>query len=481
MKIQSYLPLFFILLLFSCKEKEPGFISYACDFAEEIELGKNMECGYLEVPENHQKPEGRKIKIAYVIIKTEKKDSIGHPMVYFSGGPGGQSIAKQALPGWSQAPMLKERDIILFDQRGINYSSSLPDIGPALFDAMAVNADNEKERELFADVLESYKRKCTAQGIDLGSYNTFENARDVGMLMQHLGYEKYNLFGGSYGTRLARVVQDMFPEKINSVILDSPAPMETDFLISRLDSYSLALQRIFDFCENDPECSENYPDLKETYMEAILSLKENPMKIVADDSTSFYVNAQDALYFIRRRLYRANAREGVPAFITAIHKREEAPMAESVKNEKDGMVAFLNTSMLLSVENHEQFDAKYTPEVIDSIYNTLPLFPDKLGFFTALYETGSIWHNNRLPNEDRVFQPSDVPTLIFVNQYDPVTPPEYGPIFEKKLSNGKLFVMDQGGHGATNSPCAFQVMMDFMDNPDISALDTSCLNLYKEE
>ena len=46
--------------------------------------------------------------------------------------------------------------------------------------------------------------------VDFGSYNSYQNAMDVGMLMDHLGYEKYNINGTSYGTRLARIVADMF-------------------------------------------------------------------------------------------------------------------------------------------------------------------------------------------------------------------------------------------------------------------------------
>lgn len=48
--------------------------------------------------------------------------------------------------------------------------------------------------------------------------------------MDHLGYEKYNLRGGSYGARLARFVLDYFPEKINSAIYESPAPYQNDYL-----------------------------------------------------------------------------------------------------------------------------------------------------------------------------------------------------------------------------------------------------------
>ena len=55
--------------------------------------------------------------------------------------------------------------------------------------------------------------------------------------MKHLDYEKYNLYGVSYGTRLGRVIQDMNSDYLNTVILNSPNPIVGDLLIDRLKSY----------------------------------------------------------------------------------------------------------------------------------------------------------------------------------------------------------------------------------------------------
>ena len=84
-----------------------------------------------------------------------------------------------------------------------------------------------------------------------------------------------------------------------------------------------------------------------------------------------------------------------------------------------------------------------------------------------------------MPMEDRVFQQSDVPTLIFVNRYDPVTPPENGLLFREQLSNGHLLILDEGGHGQGNQDCKERVMSDFMNNPALRP-DVSCLNLYEQ-
>ena len=180
-------------------------------------------------------------------------------MIFFSGGPGGNTLDLGLVTFLLEQPIRNQRDIILFDQRGIGYSSALPDMSFASFDIMAKDANEAQELEMTKAMVLQYQKKCEAQNIHPEYYNTLQNAKDVGMLFKHLGYQKYNLFGGSYGTRLARVVQDLFPEYIHSSVLDSPAPMSGDFLLNRLESYSLALGRIFDYCAQNADCSAKYP------------------------------------------------------------------------------------------------------------------------------------------------------------------------------------------------------------------------------
>ena len=74
---------------------------------------------------------------------------------------------------------------------------------------------------------------------------------------------------------------------------------------------------------------------------------------------------------------------------------------------------------------------------------------------------------------------SDIPTLIFVNRFDPVTPPKNGVLFQENLANATLLILDEGGHGGGNEVCKDLVMINFMNNPN-AKLDVSCLNLYAE-
>ncbi|MEJ2585716.1 MAG: alpha/beta hydrolase [Robiginitalea sp.] len=136
-------------------------------------------------------------------------------------------------------------------------------------------------------------------------------------------------------------------------------------------------------------------------------------------------------------------------------------------------------SMLLSVEKFENFNPANTEAVVANHYEKYPLIPVTLGYFDAIYQSGRNWHPASMPVDDRKFETSDTPTLIFVNRYDPVTPPENGRLFMKNLPNGHLLILDEGGHGQGNQACKEQVMIGFMDTPGVLP-DVSCLNLFNE-
>lgn len=474
-KTNSYILLFIFIIV--CQAVQ-GQISIELDTLDWITEREDIQAGAILVPENHDDPDGKKIQITYVVLKAKDKTSTAYPMIFFSGGPGGNTIGQGMVNFIMEQPVRNERDIILFDQRGIGYSSALPDMSYGSFDIMAKDANEEQELALMRQLILDYKKKCEAQNISPQYYNSLQNARDVGMLFKLLGYEKYNLMGGSYGTRLGRVVQDMFPEYVHSSVLDSPAPLSGDFLLSRLDSYSLALGRIFDNCENDPDCKSQYPELKQDYFKAISVLEKKPLEVSMNDSLKVTINAQDGVYLLRRLLYQANSREKAPELIRA-YLNGGGMVINDVLNFESQLTGGLNLSMLLSVEKFENFNPANTSQVIEEIYKKYPLIPVKMGFFDAFYQAGERWHTASLPMKERKFQDSEIPTLIFVNRFDPVTPPKNGHIFKKNLSNGTLFILDEGGHGGGNQKCKDKVVSDFMNDPN-GELDISCLNLYKE-
>ena len=439
---------------------------------------ESVTTGILNVPEDHNTPNGKQIQIVYAVMRAKEPLEGRHPMIFFSGGPGGVTLDKGLLGALMEHPFRKHRDVILFDQRGIGLSSPLPDMSFDSFDILAADATPDRELELTREMIAVYKEKCRELNISPAHYNTQQSARDVGMLFEHLGYTKYNLFGGSYGTRLARVVQDLFPDDVYTSVLDSPAPLSGDFLLNRLNSYSLALSRIFEYCSSTPECHNAYPNLRGDYFKAIENLEKAPLQVTLRDSIPFVVNAQDGIYLVRRLLYQDNSREKAPELIHAF-MGGEGDVLEEVLDFEYRLTGGLNLSMLLSVEKYENFNPENTEARIREVYREYPLVPVELGFFDAFYLAGMDWHSGHMPLEDRHFEDSDIPTLIFVNRYDPVTPPKNGVLFKERLSRGTLLILDEGGHGGGNGDCKDRVIVDFMDDP-FQSLDLNCLNLFEE-
>lgn len=123
---------FLILVLFFCSctgiaQNSAG----SCEFIEGLTGMSEIECGKLSVPEDHEDPEGKKISVAYLIIKA-KKETGKEPMIILGGGPGSEMISAGIVSYIFQDPIRENRDIIIYEQRGIGHSSGLPDINEDL-------------------------------------------------------------------------------------------------------------------------------------------------------------------------------------------------------------------------------------------------------------------------------------------------------------------------------------------------------------
>src|SRR5258707_14407203 len=86
----------------------------------DIPPGRKVECGYLTVPEDRANPSnGRTVKIAAAVFKSDSPNPQPDPTVYLEGGPCGRTLAdSNDYVNGDFAPFLEKRDLILFDQPG---------------------------------------------------------------------------------------------------------------------------------------------------------------------------------------------------------------------------------------------------------------------------------------------------------------------------------------------------------------------------
>lgn len=211
-----------------------------------------VDCGYLIVPERHENPDGPTIELAVAILRATDPTPRPDPVLYLDGGPGGSALS--TLDGWVDYDLTRDRDLILLDQRGTGYS------WPGLF-CDIYDYDFDVDEASIAEYEAACAEQMRADGIDLGAYNSAQSAQDVRMLVHALGYEQVNLYGISYGTRLALTVMRDAPDIARAVVLDSPYPLHINgYEVQAINGFQ-AIDALLSDCAADARCNSAFPDL----------------------------------------------------------------------------------------------------------------------------------------------------------------------------------------------------------------------------
>jgi pimeloyl-ACP methyl ester carboxylesterase len=130
-------------------------------------------------------------------------DANAGTIVAIAGGPGQSAI--EALPGFvaDLGPVLRDRALVVFDERGIGISGPL-------------NCNS-------ADTLASCARRL---GPGRAFYSTVDSVGDLEAVRQALHVDHFALAGVSYGTFLALAYAQTHPQQVDHLLLDSTVPAD---------------------------------------------------------------------------------------------------------------------------------------------------------------------------------------------------------------------------------------------------------------
>ncbi|MCB0115197.1 MAG: alpha/beta fold hydrolase, partial [Caldilineaceae bacterium] len=236
-----------------------------------------ISCGYMQVPQDRNEPDGLQVEIAVAIVQSVSDEPLADPIVYFEGGPGGGALYSAEY--WLDSSLREDRQIILFDQRGTGYS--WPNLGcPEVYEDDVLDAE---DTDAYLDGLRACRDRLLDLGADLADYHSAIIAEDVADLRQVLGVESWNLYGISYGTRLALTVLRDRPEGVRSVVLDSVYPPNVDAYAEQSNTFGEAIDLLLDGCAEDEDCADAFPDLRQNFYDLILSLDAEPLVFAAED------------------------------------------------------------------------------------------------------------------------------------------------------------------------------------------------------
>lgn len=441
----------------------------------------SVDCGFLTVPRRHDQPDGPTIELAVMVIRRSSGEHRSDPVFIAQGGPGGSTIdtyGELLLTGPGE--VLKDRDIVLFDQRGTLYSRPslyCTEVEKNTIDTLEKNLSSEESNRLYLEALSACRLRFDSEGVDLSAFNSLDNARDIEMLRVELGYDKINLYGVSYGSLLALHYLRLYPNSLRSVILDGVLPPSTNFILNTAQTQKQSFDRLFAACAQDPDCNRRYPDLEDNFYSLIDRLENEPAIISLTDieqSVTYpkvVINGETFLTSIFQMMYASGLVEAIPRLI------EDAGRGNFDVYSRIMAIFIFDRSMsygmyysVLCAEDsdyspNEQNLAGIPPEI--SRYESL----NPKRFLAAC----RIWDVDPLdPSTDNPVR-SDVPTLLLSGWFDPITPDSYAKEAAASLSNHYSYIVRTGGHGqAFTNDCADRIIAGFLDNPNTPP-DASCL------
>jgi pimeloyl-ACP methyl ester carboxylesterase len=425
------------------------------------------KCGTFEVWEDRAAKAGRRLKLELAVIPARLRTHDADPIVVLAGGPGqgAMSLASQVLPLFQR--LNDSRDIVLLDQRGTGSSHAL-------------DCDDDSAQplqSLFEDALpEALLKRCLA-GLDADprQYVTSIAMEDLDDVRAALGYDKVNLWGGSYGTRAALEYLRRHGDRVRSVVLDGVAPATMKLPLSFVDDGDAALQRLLEACANEERCNRVYPNLRETIASVRGQLARRPATVAIQDPRTgdretIDVNENVFLSGIFRPLYVAELASLLPYGISSAASGDFNPLLAQNLEFADDVSENLAIGMHLSVICAEDIP-RITPEDLARVSASF--------FGRALVDdfikACRIWPHGDVPKD--FYEPvrSDVPVLLLSGGIDPATPPRHAALVAQTLANSRHLIAPQIGHGVSLHGCAPRLIESFVRAASAKSLDGKCL------
>ena len=168
-------------------------------------------CGTLRVPEDREHPKERSLELKVAVVPALNRRSTASPMFLLAGGPGQSAMQVYVSLSSAFTRINRNHAIVLLDQRGTGNSSPQ-------------SCEYPEEWQQPVDPMPALRqatRDCLAKlGPQVRFYTTSIAVRDLDDIRAALGYEQIDLYGASYGTRVAELYMRRYAARVHAVILD---------------------------------------------------------------------------------------------------------------------------------------------------------------------------------------------------------------------------------------------------------------------
>ena len=430
-------------------------------------------CATLGVPLDREHPDGEKIALQIAVVPALNRRSTSAPLFLLAGGPGQSASDMYVAQSAAFSRIGRDHDIVLVDQRGTGRSSAL---------ACEYPEDWQEPADPMPALRQATQACLTKYGDRVRFYTTSIAVRDLDSVRAALGYEQIDLYGASYGTRVAQLYMRRFPTRTHAAILDGVTYPEQIIGPETPKDGEHALQLIVARCKTSAGCAAAYPDLQQELDGLLKQFGTQRISItLADpnDGTSRQIDfTRNILGAALRFLsYSATQASLLPVLIHQAAHGTLAPIAAqtimSTRQVSDQLAAGMQYSVLCTE------DAPYIAAVIDRA--ALAKTYQGADQIDAMLEVCKLWPRGPMDGDLHSPLHSDVPTLLLSGEADPVTPPADAERAARGLTVKRLLVLAGEGHGQLNIGCVPRLMAAFLNSADPEGLDATCLRSHSVE
>jgi pimeloyl-ACP methyl ester carboxylesterase len=426
-------------------------------------LDGNVRCGSVRVPENPRDPKGRQLDLFVVVARATGTERAPDPLLLLAGGPGqaGSLMGEFAMSAFGR--VREHRDLVLMDVRGTGRSNPL---GCRM---MRHNADLVAWTIYPADAVR-FCRDSLSRHADLTMYTTPMIADDIEAVRSALGWPVLNLYGTSYGSRVALAYLRQYPSKVRAVVLKAVAPPSMVVPMSYAEDSESAFRLLERDCRADSACARAFPDVRAD-LDTVLTHAErgNLHAVIGTDTLT--VSRDAVATAILGYMQSSGARSRLPLMLHA-----------AAWGKTDSLVS-------LTIQYRRQLDAglalgMHLSASCADAGNRLDLSAARrddgrtfLGSARVrmLAEACAIW--TPMPATRNSDEPvrSNAPVLLVSGELDPNTPPRWAEEALRTLPNARHVVLRGVAHGWSNvSGCGADVVADFVRRASVRDLDVSC-------
>jgi pimeloyl-ACP methyl ester carboxylesterase len=409
---------------------------------------EQLRCGDLLLPENPAQPEGRQIKLHFVVIPAVNPGPHGAALFDLAGGPGLAATSGADFFATIGRAHRLNRDVVLIDQRGTGESSPLRCPELELASALEPMYPSEAVRRC---------RKTLARHADLSQYNTRNTVADLEAVRTALGYAQVDLIGISYGTRLALAYIDEHPERVRAAVLFGVVPADAKMPLWHARQAQRTLDQLFEDCEQDPRCRESYPGLRDRWNRVLRN-------------SAFDGPAREAF---RTLLLNAESQRRLPLLIDQMAGGDFESFRGRFARTAGSLAGGLYLSVVCSEDTH----------AITSDERRVETHGSFLGTYRVDQQSAACTEWN-VPPVTLTYGTAkrDVPVLAILGDRDYVTPSEWAGRVLARSPRSRVVVVPKLGHmpdGLEAPECFDSMILSFFGRGDVSDVDASCVAAMK--